>query len=352
MGGSFPASTPSPLRPPFARRSSTPAAPNCPSTNMGSSPTDAPWYALIMDVSEDRAEAFTDLAISHGAQGLSEDHPGLNFDEDPELYVSSGSGVPEGKNPTGRVRLTAIFPGDQDPESLLLAARTWSEHLEEEDFSVQLDRLEDRDWNAAWKEQWESSLLCPGVLVVPAWLELPELLPGQQALRINPGLAFGTGTHSSTILCAELAEKHLRQQPGARVLDVGTGTGILAIAALLLGASGALGLDTDEEAVAVANSTAQANGVSGRFDVQHGSIDLAEGTWDLVFGNLLAHVVIELAAPLSARVASGGSLVVSGILVPQADSVEEALAESGMVLAERRDDDEWTALRFVWEENR
>ena len=314
---------------------------------MGSSPSDTRWLALILSVSEGRKDGFAALLLQRGAQGLSEDHPGLHFEDGNELYVTDDWTVPEPANPTGRVELRAWFRDEDDPSALLEEATSWAAMLGEESFESRVEPVEDRDWNAAWKEQWDCTLLSPRLMVVPDWLEVPELEPGQRALRLDPGLAFGTGTHETTALCAEFVEETLATRPGCRVLDVGTGTGILAVAALLLGADEAVGVDTDPAAVEVARETAQKNGVLQRFVTQRGSADAVEGSWDLVLGNLLAPLIVRLAEPLAARTAPDGSLVVSGLLTHQAEGVIDSLGNQDMKLAERRDRGEWSALRFV-----
>jgi len=314
-----------------------------------SSPTEPRWLSLIVDVSEAHKEVVCDLLLSRGAQGISEDHPGLHFKDGNELYVTDEWEVPEPSNPTGTVRLTAWFEATESLEPLVTEVQALGERLGAGPLDVRTEDATDTDWNAVWKEGWEVTALTDRIFVVPEWLDPPELAPGQHILTLDPGMAFGTGTHETTIICAELLQRELARRPGLSLLDVGTGTGILAIAGLLLGAESALGVDTDPAAVQVAQDTATKNGVEHRFEVQCGSADLSDVRWPLVLGNLLAPLIIKIADQLAARTAQDGALIVSGLLTSQVATVSAALEEEGMVLDERLDRNEWSGLRFIWD---
>lgn len=184
----------------------------------------------------------------------------------------------------------------------------------------------DVDWADAWKEGLEPVAAGP-FDVVPTWLadDHPER-PGRVRIVLDPGRAFGSGHHDTTLGCLEAVG--VLDLEGASVLDVGTGTGILAIAAARRGARHVVGVDVDEDAVEVAAANASANDV--RLDLARGSVDDVHETFDLVLANLLTHTLVELAGPLVAAVAPGGTLVTSGIGAPRADVVAEALSAAGL----------------------
>lgn len=315
---------------------------------MESSPTEPRWTSLIVDVSEEHKEAICHLLWTRGAQGISEDHPGLHFSEGNELYVTDEWEVPEPPNPTDSVQLTAWFEAGDWLRAVAAEVETLGARLSSEPFTVRTEEAPETDWNASWKKGWEVTPLTDRVFVVPEWLDPPELAEGQHILTLDPGMAFGTGTHETTMICAELLQQEIALRPGLPLLDVGTGTGILALAGLLLGASVATGVDTDATAVRVAEDTAEKNHLSGRFTACCGSADFSDDRWPLVLGNLLAPLIITLAASLAARTSEDGLLIVSGLLTTQAESVTAALTGVGMFLTGRVDRNEWSGLCFRW----
>ncbi len=200
----------------------------------------------------------------------------------------------------------------------------------------------DQDWTAGWKETIPVLHLGRRVVVKPSWREYTAQ-PDELLLEMDPGLAFGTGLHPTTQLCVEALEDLV--QPGMRVLDLGTGTGILALVAAKLGAADVLAVDNDVNAVAVARRNARANAAAHQIRVLHGSLAEVGEPYDLVVANILAHVIIDMAASgLDTRVRRGGTLVVSGILEEQAAEVAAALVAQGLPIVERRQRDGWMAL--------
>jgi ribosomal protein L11 methyltransferase len=209
--------------------------------------------------------------------------------------------------------------------------------------------LAEANWAEAWKAHFTPLAVGRRLWVVPAWVDPANLaLPAEAVvIRLDPGMAFGTGLHPTTQLC--LAALEARVRPGAAVLDVGTGSGILAIGAALLGAGRVVGLDIDPKAVEIAAANAAQSGVA--VELRVGSIEAAEGVaapgahrFDLVVANLLAGTIIELAEALAARVAPGGALIASGILAEQAGAVGAALAAAGLALADTAVQGDWVAL--------
>lgn len=200
----------------------------------------------------------------------------------------------------------------------------------------------DQDWTAGWKESIPVLHLGRRVVVKPSWREYTAQ-PDELLLEMDPGLAFGTGLHPTTQLCVEALEDLV--QPGTRVLDLGTGTGILALVAAKLGAADILAVDNDVNAVAVARRNARANAVAHQIRVLHGSLAEVGEPYDLVVANILAHVIIDMAASgLDTRIRRGGTLVVSGILEEQANDVAAALGARGLSVIERRQRESWVAL--------
>jgi ribosomal protein L11 methyltransferase len=225
--------------------------------------------------------------------------------------------------------------------------------------------VKDENWAEAWKRHYRPVAIGRRLIVVPAWLESPD--ERRIPVRIDPGMAFGTGTHPTTQLCLELIEDAIagRQQaeggepgggslPGDRsVIDVGCGSGILAIAALKLGLERALGVDLDPQAISAAAQNARANRVDDRLELGTGSVEevragkFSTGEAGLVVANILAPVVMRLLGEgLGDLLLLGGLLVVSGILEEQAEEVVAAAQAQGLRPLERRQQGDWVALAF------
>ena len=175
-----------------------------------------------------------------------------------------------------------------------------------------LDRVvAEQDWTESWKAAFKPFRLGEHIVIKPSW-ETCEILPGDRVIEIDPGMAFGTGTHETTGMCVRLVEKYVR--PGDRAIDIGTGTGILAIAAAHMGASAVLATDLDAVAVRVAAENIRANGFEGAIDVRCGDLlEVVDEIGDVVIANIIADVIIHMAAPVRARIADGGIFICSGI---------------------------------------
>jgi len=221
--------------------------------------------------------------------------------------------------------------------------------------------LAEEDWANAWKQHYHPVHVGQSILIVPAW-EKHEPVPGEVDIQLEPGMAFGTGLHPTTRQCLEALEVHLT--PGCTVLDVGTGSGILTIAAAKLGARSVLALDTDPVAVAVAQENATRNGVAGQVTVRHGSLPggisegwmprydsaqepvflLDEGLFDVVMANILAPVIVGMVPALAARMSPKGRLIAAGIIASQEADVVSALQGQGLQVTNRAQETDWVAL--------
>jgi ribosomal protein L11 methyltransferase len=196
----------------------------------------------------------------------------------------------------------------------------------------------DQDWVRLTQSQFEPVPITPSFWVVPSWHESPE--QARHIIRLDPGLAFGTGTHPTTRMCLRWLAQHAQPQaPWARVLDYGCGSGILAIGAALLGAPNVVGVDIDPAALSSSQSNAQANGVS----LSVGSPDIAEGFFDVVLANILATPLKLLAPVLCNLVQPGGTLVLAGILKRQEQELQAAYAHH-LALTVSDEEDGWILM--------
>lgn len=218
--------------------------------------------------------------------------------------------------------------------------------------AVTVRSLQEKDWSENWKKYYKPFPVGTRLYVVPEWMREEPVPEGRIPLYLNPGMIFGTGSHGTTRLCLEGVERYVR--PGDRVLDLGTGSGILAIAALRLGASLAYGCDIDPKAAGVAAENAAYNGIGAAFQVFTGDIlrdeavqQALEGQYQLILANIVADVIIPLCGAVGAYLAPGGRFLTSGILDSRAEEVAEALALSGFAILERRDRDGWVSFTAV-----
>lgn len=198
--------------------------------------------------------------------------------------------------------------------------------------------LEEIDWEHHWKQHFVP-MQFGGLWVVPTWLEPPA--DAERVLRIDPSSAFGTGQHVSTGSCLD---RIVELKPQTPVLDVGCGTGILALAALLYGAPSAVGIDNDPEAISVSNENAEKNDLTARATFSTTPLEQVEGTYEFVVANILAGPLIAMAPELAARVAPGGVLALSGILGTQADDVARAYVAAGLTLEKIEPRAEWVRI--------
>jgi len=204
--------------------------------------------------------------------------------------------------------------------------------------------LADEDWATSWQQYFKPFAIVPGLIIKPSW-ESYAAQPGEQALEMDPGMAFGTGQHASTKLALSLIQSCCQAAPPERVLDVGTGTGILAMAAALFGAKEAAAIDNDPEAVAVAAENIARNGLAERIAVSAEPLEEISGQFDLICANILHDVLAELAPALVRRLAANGQLVLSGLLRgSQEESILRIYGELGLRLRQAVHEEEWAAL--------
>lgn len=205
-------------------------------------------------------------------------------------------------------------------------------------------RLAQADWAEAWKQHYTRTKPGDRLVIVPAWDDQP-LDPGDLPVRVDPGMAFGTGTHPSTQLCLLLMERYVR--PGDRLFDVGAGSGILSIAAVRLGASPVVASDTDSVAVRATQENAALNGLQDQIQVTQGSIDAFDGPFDVIVINILAEVIFLLLPGALARLAPGGRVLLAGIIAEREEWLQERIAALNLTISERLSQGDWVGLALT-----
>ena len=247
------------------------------------------------------------------------------------------------------VKVTGYFEVDDRLPDRLAFIESELRRLKGMDLGMDLGKLEtlrhdvaEEDWTESWKAAFKPFRLGAHMVVRPSW-EAVDLQPGDHEIEIDPGMAFGTGSHETTGMCVELVEKYVR--PGDRVIDIGTGTGILAIAAAHMGAKPVLATDLDAVAVRVAAENARINGFGDVIETRCGDLlEVVDESADVVIANIIADVIIMLAAPVRPHIADGGVFICSGIAANRRQDVLDALETAGYAVLDVLDEGEWCAI--------
>ncbi|EYS96358.1 ribosomal protein L11 methyltransferase [Cupriavidus sp. SK-4] len=290
------------------------------------------FQECVIEVAQDQAEAWSDALFDLGALSVSVEDADADTPDEQPLFGEPG--LEPKQLAWNRSRVVALFGDDADPAVVVAAA---ANQLGIDPVpAYQLRAVEDQDWVRLTQSQFEPIRIGERIWVVPSWHDAPE--PDAVVLELDPGLAFGTGSHPTTRLCMQWLEQNLK--PGETVLDYGCGSGILAIVARKLGAGDTVGIDIDPNAVEASRYNAERNRVDASFALPE---SVSEASYDLVVANILSNPLKLMAAMLSARVRAGGRLVLSGVLERQADEVAAAYAP-WLPLTVWRSEEGWVCL--------
>jgi len=305
------------------------------------------WIEVSLTVDGELAEAVADVLQRFVTGGVVIEAIEIKFNEQYEGQAF------------GPMRVCGYFPADSNVEEQRqrLEESLWYLGRIQPLPAPEFKMIRSADWKDAWKEKYHPLPVGKKLIIIPAWLETSDIL--RVPIKIDPGMAFGTGTHPTTQLCLEMLEENLldlqtanqNERTPVDVIDIGCGSGILAIAALKLVARHALGVDTDFEAVASAQQNALLNDIADRFDVHQGSVtDVLLGKYSLVkahliLANILAPVIIRLLGEgLPRLMLPSGRMLLSGILEDQTAEVLSALEGQGLIVTDRRQVGDWVAL--------
>ncbi|MDI3327030.1 MAG: 50S ribosomal protein L11 methyltransferase [Alicyclobacillaceae bacterium] len=309
------------------------------------------WTAVEIRTSKEAVEAAAAKMREWGAAGVAwEEVDPLG----PDFVPKFGEVYAPGEAPPGGAVVRGYWPGEPGRWSALLAdLRDWLDRFPEWGLDpgegvVRAQEVREEDWANAWKRFYRPVTLRGGgrmLTICPEW-ERVEPRPGEVVVSIDPGMAFGTGTHETTRLCLGFLLD--RVVPGTRVIDVGCGSGILSVAAVKLGAARVTAVDLDPLAVDAARHNAEVAGVAGRVNVRQGDLLAGvEDTADIVVANLLADLVERLLPDVPGRLVPGGLFIASGILTEQEERVCRSVEARGLKVEEVRREGAWSALAAV-----
>jgi len=292
------------------------------------------WIEVCLRADGESAEAIAEVLARYGHQGVSIEQAGIPPDTWDESEVP----------PAQALLLRAYIADDEQLENTKAELETALGHMRLIYPMPQpaYRTLESEDWSEAWKAHYQPMRIGRRLLIRPLWIET-EPAPGEIVIALDPGMAFGTGTHPTTQLCLEALERLIK--PAQDVLDLGSGSGILAIAAAKLGARQVLALDIDPLAASATAENARANGVGEKIIAHCGSLESVLGgarRFDLVMVNILARVIFQLTEQgLGEIVRPGGAAIFSGIIDSQQDEVEAALERAGLQIVARHQQGDW-----------
>lgn len=271
------------------------------------------WIQIRLNSTNERAEAISDFLEELGSVSVT-----FMDSQDTPIFEP----LPGETRLWGNTDVIALFDAETDMTPILTALQ--ESHLLEQGFAYKIEQIEDKDWEREWMDNFHPMKFGQRLWICPTWREVPE--PDAVNVMLDPGLAFGTGTHPTTALCLEWLDS--LDLEGKTVIDFGCGSGILAIAALKLGAKSAVGIDIDPQAILASRNNAEANGVADRLQLFLSDDKPVDLKADVVVANILAGPLKELYPIICQLPKAQGDLGLSGILATQAQSVCDAYAQS------------------------
>ena len=298
------------------------------------------WLELSVETDHEAVEPVSELLARYGYnEGVAIEEP---FTQDPD-------GDNLAVDPTRPVSVRTFVAAADMTEATLDEIRRALWHLGQMRSigELQITEREEEDWANAWKAHFRPLRAGRRTVIAPPWHDYAAESDDDVVVILDPGMAFGTGTHPSTRLCVMALEKHLRA--GDTVLDVGAGSGVLAIAAVKLGASHVDAVDIEPVAVRSAAENAERNGVADRIHISLGSVDsdtTARGPYDVVVANIISRILVELSPGLASATKPGGLLILSGVIEQREPLVREAFEQRGFSMFSRDQIDDWVGLVY------
>lgn len=291
------------------------------------------WLQLKASIAPEQAEWLEELLLAEGASAIT-----LQDAHDDPVFEPDRGTTPLWSETV----LTGLYDDLNEVEAMIeRVRRAWAEQLPDDPApQIEYELLADRDWEREWMDGFEPLRMGQRLWIVPSWHEAPD--PDAVNLLLDPGLAFGTGTHPTTALC--LGWLDAQDLAGRQILDYGCGSGILAIAALKLGADTAVGVDIDPQALQASRDNAERNQIDEASLILDYPEKIGRGEFEVVVANILAGPLIEMAPTIAARVRPAGQLALSGILAAQAESVLDAYRAQGILMDEPQEKEGWILL--------
>ncbi len=306
------------------------------------------WIELAVTTSQEASEIIADKLMEMGANGTElidpeafrqvlENNKYLDYADDGFIDQYGHYVV-----------IKAYFAIDRDPvklsQELQIVLSNLANYIDIGPGEIKYTDRDDKEWKDVWKQYFKPFLFTGKIVIKPSWEEYNRKAD-EIVIEMDPGMAFGTGTHETTRMCALLGEKYVKK--GDKVLDIGCGTAILAISAVKLGASSAFALDIDDAAVKAAQVNVSNNGESSKIEVRCGELKhIEKSPYDLIFMNIIADVVISLSEEVRDYVKNGTNIILSGIIKERKEEVKKVYLQAGYNLIDEMNMGEWEAMVF------
>lgn len=304
------------------------------------------WIEIMVITTSEAVEPVSAIFYECGAAGVAIEDPAdvINSNTLPHDwdYIDEKL-LPQD---TGEVKVKGYFPGNSSIDDVIDSIKISVSKLDE--FGIDKGKGEvitrevnEQDWANSWKKYYKPFKIGYNIVIKPSWEDY-DAKPEDIVLELDPGMAFGTGTHETTRMCIELLEKYFKE--GSVVFDIGCGSGILSIASSKLGASKVIGVDIDEVAVRASIENMAVSNVHN-VEIKHGNLfDVIEGKADIIVANIIADVIIKISKTTTEFLKPSGVFITSGIIRDRADDVKKALCNNGFDIIEVREMGEWVAI--------
>lgn len=311
------------------------------------------WTKFSLETTTQAVDLVSNMLDELGIEGIEiEDKVPITEEEKKEMFIDI---LPELGEDDGKATVSFYISDDEDKDSTLSSVKEGlvelADFVEVGDMKITVSETEDKDWINNWKQYWKPFRVADDIIIKPTWETLEEKNENDLVIEIDPGTAFGTGSHETTRLCIQGLRKYITNE--TVLLDVGSGSGILSIIGLKLGAKAALGTDIDPNAIHAMYDNAKVNGITeGEFTVKIGNIiddktlqeEVGMEKYDIVVANILADVIIPLSSEIKQHMKKGGLYITSGIIYMKRDEVKDAIEENGFTIVEENKMGEWVSF--------
>lgn len=311
------------------------------------------WTKFSLETTTQAVDLVSNMLDELGIEGIEiEDKVPITEEEKKAMFIDI---LPELGEDDGKALVSFYISDDEDKAAVLTQVKAGlvelADFVEVGDMEITVSETEDKDWINNWKQFWKPFRVADDIIIKPTWETLQDKKEEDLVIEIDPGTAFGTGSHETTRLCIEGLRKYIKDD--TTLLDVGSGSGILSIIGLKLGAKSALGTDIDPNAIHAMYDNAKVNGITEEeFTVKIGNIiddkqlqeEVGMEKYDIVVANILADVIIPLSAEVGQHLKKGGLYITSGIIYMKRDEVKEAIEKNGFTIVEVNEMGEWVSF--------
>lgn len=311
------------------------------------------WTKFALETTTQAVDLVSNMLDELGIEGIEiEDKVPITEEEKKEMFIDI---LPDLGEDDGKAIVSFYISDDEDKDSILSSVKEGlvelADFVEVGDMEIAVSETEDKDWINNWKQYWKPFRVADDIIIKPTWETLEEKNENDLVIEIDPGTAFGTGSHETTKLCIQGIRKYITDE--TVLLDVGSGSGILSIIGLKLGAKSALGTDIDPNAIHAMYENAEVNGITEEeFVVKIGNIiddqtlqeEVGMEKYDIVVANILADVIIPLSTEIGKHLKKDGLYITSGIINMKRDEVKEAIEKNGFTIIEENEMGEWVSF--------